>query len=366
VVAPGATFSFVVHAATALTPPPGIQEPRAHRAFSVWLCAQGIPLGAPERLCFALAVSDLRPEASHTLAYRVHVPLPAWVAPGSYELGVRYPGGSATRPAGLQVVAARAQGVEAPGAARTPSLEAPRAGCAPRFEARGSVREQGPPGAQAGGVLVNPCAQASSARIHLAGAAGLAGELAVAARGAAREQDLEAYPLPTQSGQFADGVVILLRLAPGQSLELRPRATPAPVGGTSARILARPTGTGDRIALRLTGAARHARVFWWLSPWESGTGPEVSTAFGGSRSPTAVAVAIAPDGSYARASYALAREARPARETGLCQFGKPGELDLAAGLLFLALSRKIGPARVSARSKRSARGRARGTPPGGE
>src|SRR4051812_11694710 len=51
-VAPGETLSFVVQSATGLTPPPGLQEDRAHRAFSAWLCAQGLPLSAPERACF--------------------------------------------------------------------------------------------------------------------------------------------------------------------------------------------------------------------------------------------------------------------------------------------------------------------------
>jgi hypothetical protein len=314
---PGSTFSFLVQPATAVTPPPGVQEPRAHRAFSVWLCAQGLSLGAPARLCFPLAVADLRPEASHSLAYRLHVSLPRWVAPGSYELGVRFPGGSALRPGGLRV-----------GAQDEPSCElrvTPLVGS-----------PADPPAvtdAVAAGLRVeNPCSEPVRARLHLAGAAGLI-----------EPKEIEAYPLPTESGQFGQGIVALLPVAAGQSLTLRARASPVALPALT--ISARPVGEAARMELRVSGGPAQARTYWWLSPWESGVGPRVSTPFGGSRSPTVVAVAIAPDGSLARASFDLAAAARPARETGLCQFGDPSGFELVAGLLFLLRSRKIRRAR---------------------
>ncbi|HEX6242995.1 MAG TPA: hypothetical protein VFZ61_18910, partial [Polyangiales bacterium] len=48
-VTPGGLLTLEVEVATGLTPPPGIQEDRAHRAFGLSLCADGVDLGAGAR-----------------------------------------------------------------------------------------------------------------------------------------------------------------------------------------------------------------------------------------------------------------------------------------------------------------------------
>src|SRR5690606_15490451 len=73
--------------------------------FSVRLCAGGLPLGAAAHHCFALPVRDVRPVDSHSLLYRIEVPVPAWVAPWVYDVGVRFPGGSDEAAAALLVEA---------------------------------------------------------------------------------------------------------------------------------------------------------------------------------------------------------------------------------------------------------------------
>jgi hypothetical protein len=100
---PGGVLQLLVEVATGLTPPPGLQEDRAHRGFSISLCARGLPLGAPERSCFPLVVRNVRPVDARSLRYRIEAPLPVWVAPGRYDLALRFPGGQVELPAGVEV-----------------------------------------------------------------------------------------------------------------------------------------------------------------------------------------------------------------------------------------------------------------------
>ena len=309
---PGGSFSLMVRSATALTPPPGIQEPRAHRAFGVWLCAAGISLGAPARICFPLPVDDLRPLASHSLEYRVDVKLPYWVAPGSYELGVRFPGGTQSVVDGLRV------GQAANGA------------CQPHIE---RVSQPGP------GVRVTSSCDLRL-RVHLGGPEGLIDAPAV-----------ETFPLPTESGEFGEGVVVLIGVTAQQPLVLIPgpaagsAVTDSDASARAASLFVSSPGAGgraDAVSLEVRGAPAKARIFWRLSPWQSAIGARTTARFGGtSRAGTATAAVIGPDASVRILRSDLTRPGH----AGGCQVGNARGGWPVAGLLFLALSRKLGPRR---------------------
>lgn len=93
-VAPGDTLSILVRLATALTPPPGVQQPRALREWSASLIGNARPIATAAEHRYLLHVINVRPETSHSLTYRVKVALPAWIAPGHYALALSGPGGS--------------------------------------------------------------------------------------------------------------------------------------------------------------------------------------------------------------------------------------------------------------------------------
>ncbi len=100
---PGTTLTAEVRVVAALTPPPGVQQPRALRDWSARLI--GIAPGAPGTVHeYRLMVSSVRPITSNSLNYRVHVPLPAWLAPGVYTLAITGPGGEATQPGAVSIV----------------------------------------------------------------------------------------------------------------------------------------------------------------------------------------------------------------------------------------------------------------------
>ena len=221
-VAPGSTLSLVVEVATALSPPPGIQEERAHRAFAVTLCAEGLPLAAPARVCFPLAVRNLRPLDGNSLRYRVEAPVPLWVAPSTYDLAVRFPGGEARLTQGVRV--ARSE--------RDLPLPAP-------------VR------AASDGYQLEAGARPALVRVHV-GAAGLSLEGA----------SYEAFPLPGEAG-LRLGFVALISLGAGQraSVSAAPRAARRP--------LSIATGAGsaaDQVQLTALPVPPGGRVFWWLGP----------------------------------------------------------------------------------------------------
>ncbi|MFT3924691.1 MAG: hypothetical protein QM778_19280 [Myxococcales bacterium] len=305
---PGASFSLVVNSATALTPPPGIQEPRAHRAFGVLACANGLSFGAPEHLCFSLAVEDLRPLASHSLAYRVDVSVPHWMAPGVYQLKVRFPGGTQSVPAGLRV-----------GGAEPPACEYSREG----------------PSAD-GAVLVSASCP-RTLRVHLGGTGGLAG--ADSARG---------YPLPTERGELGDGVVLLMELEPGRPLRLGPAARE--VKGERLAIEVTPARERtESVMLEVRQVPQGAQVFWRLTPWKSALGPKAQARFQGtSRAGLVSAALVGPGGRLRRGQVDLTKMAPASGKNPLgCRVEHGSGAGSVAGLLFLALSRKLGPRRRS-------------------
>ncbi len=93
VVRPGHRLTLRVRLAAPLTPPPGIQQEKALRGWAASLV--GRPTwrwpGAEHR--YPLRVADVRPDGRQTPVFRASVDLPPWIAPGTYDLVLRVPGG---------------------------------------------------------------------------------------------------------------------------------------------------------------------------------------------------------------------------------------------------------------------------------
>lgn len=110
VVAAGDTLIARARLPAPLTPPPGIQQPRALAGWRAeltghaqWLApAFGPDASQPERQ--ALEVVNVRPDGAQSLIYRASIPIPAWVAPGSYDLLLSAPGGSGMAHSALRVL----------------------------------------------------------------------------------------------------------------------------------------------------------------------------------------------------------------------------------------------------------------------
>jgi hypothetical protein len=108
----GQTLIARVRLPAPLTPPPGVQQPRALAGWRAELAGHALPLDAAMTDAEAaraqrhpLEVVDVRPDGSSTLLYRAAIPIPAWVAPGSYDLLLWAPGGSGRAPSALRVLA---------------------------------------------------------------------------------------------------------------------------------------------------------------------------------------------------------------------------------------------------------------------
>lgn len=101
--------SLVVRARLALplTPPPGVQQERALEGFEAELIGHALPLAGAENIAqrYPLALVDVRPEGPSSLRYRLAFPLPAWVAPGSYDLVLRAKGASLRADSAVRVLA---------------------------------------------------------------------------------------------------------------------------------------------------------------------------------------------------------------------------------------------------------------------
>ena len=101
-VAAGQTLIARVRLPSPLTPPPGVQQERALAGFDATLIghARAVGVGPPAadgaryEHRHELAVVNVRPDGPASLVYRVSLPIPAWVAPGTYDLALSAPGGS--------------------------------------------------------------------------------------------------------------------------------------------------------------------------------------------------------------------------------------------------------------------------------
>lgn len=90
VVRPGGRLVTRVQVPTPLTPPPGIQQEKALRGWHVQLLGHAHVIGDAEHR-YELRVADVRPDDADSLVYRASVDLPAWVAPGTYDVVVEAP-----------------------------------------------------------------------------------------------------------------------------------------------------------------------------------------------------------------------------------------------------------------------------------
>ncbi|NOY93949.1 MAG: hypothetical protein GXP55_22425 [Deltaproteobacteria bacterium] len=107
VVEQGAALIARVRMPSALTPPPGHQQDSALRGFDAQLLASGGLALEGARGLYALRVAEVRPDAGASLVYRLRLPVPRWVAPGTYSLRIRAPSsGSRVSVASVRVVAA--------------------------------------------------------------------------------------------------------------------------------------------------------------------------------------------------------------------------------------------------------------------
>jgi len=90
----GATLVVRVALPTALTPPPGVQQDRVLVGWHAELRGGGLPLDpglSPDAHRHPLSVYGVRPDAARSMVYRARIAVPAWVAPGSYELRLSLP-----------------------------------------------------------------------------------------------------------------------------------------------------------------------------------------------------------------------------------------------------------------------------------
>ena len=108
-VRPGEVLVARVQLPVPLTPPPGLQQPKALRGWRAELLGQGHVVEGPAEHRYDLRVEDVRPDADRTLVYRARVRVPPWAAPGTYALAMDTPGST-------RRVAVGAVRVVAPGA----------------------------------------------------------------------------------------------------------------------------------------------------------------------------------------------------------------------------------------------------------
>jgi hypothetical protein len=105
-VAAGDTLIVRARLSLPLTPPPGVQQERALEDFEAQLVGHAQVLSgqlAPQST--PLEVVNVRPEGPSSLRYRLSVPVPAWVAPGTYDLRLRAKGASLSAPSAVRVLA---------------------------------------------------------------------------------------------------------------------------------------------------------------------------------------------------------------------------------------------------------------------
>jgi hypothetical protein len=263
---------------------------------------------ADELACFALLVRNVRPLAAHSLDYRVDAPVPRWLAPGSYDLSVRFPGGADEQLAAVQV--------------------GPLPGPLAAVETTSSE------------IVLRALPSASSfARVHLGPGVQIS-ESAPHAR---------YFPLPDASGQLTESLVAWVEVPAGAALRIvaSPRAPRANLSLPTVRALA-----GTPVALHVPNAPADATVAWWLGPGETALGPRISARFVGKFPVSIRALVMTADG---RASKLDGRVDLSARHAMGCALGAYGES--TTGLLLLLLSWKLGPGRSRRRAgKRLAQG----------
>ena len=95
VVRSGGVLITRVKLRSALMPPPGRQQPRALRGWGAELVGRSLRSGLrgsegnaePEHR-YPVRISNVRPDGPTSLVFRAHIPIPVWVAPGTYTLEI--------------------------------------------------------------------------------------------------------------------------------------------------------------------------------------------------------------------------------------------------------------------------------------
>ncbi len=108
VVAAGELLIARVRVPAALTPPPGVQQEKVLRAWGADLFGAGLLLGtvsASFEHRYALPAVNLRSDTGASLVYRISLAVPAYAAPGSYDLVLRTPFGALRVNASVRVLA---------------------------------------------------------------------------------------------------------------------------------------------------------------------------------------------------------------------------------------------------------------------
>jgi len=106
VVAAGDTLVVRARLSLPLTPPPGVQQPRALEGFEAELAGHAHVLsGRRVEQTTRVEVVNVRPEGPSSLRYRLALPVPAWMAPGTYDLRLRAKGASLHADSSVRVLA---------------------------------------------------------------------------------------------------------------------------------------------------------------------------------------------------------------------------------------------------------------------
>ncbi len=102
---PGARIVTRVRVAAPLTPPPGIQQPRALYGWTAELRGHADLVAQGAEWRYRLRVRDVRPDAQASLIYRATISIPPFAAPGVYTLVLSAPrGGRSTSVASVVVL----------------------------------------------------------------------------------------------------------------------------------------------------------------------------------------------------------------------------------------------------------------------
>jgi hypothetical protein len=102
-VAPGGVLEILVKLRLPLTPPPGVQQPKANEGWRVTLVKRDVLTlsGEPTTASYEHPLMRLRPVKRDV--YRLFVELYPWLLEGAYDLEVVGPGFHASRPGALRV-----------------------------------------------------------------------------------------------------------------------------------------------------------------------------------------------------------------------------------------------------------------------
>jgi len=295
---------------TALTPPPGVQQPRALVGWSAELVGRAWPVDPTQPIVprYVVEVTDVRPDTASSLVYRARLEPPVWMAPGAYALALSTPGGS-LRDAGVWV--AGGVGSPAGSGAKAPDADA-------------QVRVSHEDGALRISV---DATRAEPALVRV----GASGRRAVVARGA----PVDWYPAGAVLEDDARAVVGVARVSPGTTFLLRH----AGAGTRAPRLVlpATPVRAGESVALAVEPLDAGTRVAWAIGGRAAGwgAGPHVHRFGRGGEEPVE-AMVVFPEGTTAPLRGRVAVRPGGSGECAVTSNGRAASLVPGFGILILA------------------------------